>query len=231
MFISVDLPAPFSPSSACTSPCFKSKSIALLASTPGKCLVMPASSRRGASAMALGRRLRGGPSDPPLDRWELLDRVGDLDLPVDDLLLLGLDLVDHVLRDLRADLAESDAIIGEAEDGCSAADLLAVDDHLDRLEHGRIHPLDGAGEDVIAEERLVLVDPDPPDALLLRRVQRAEAAAAGHLEDDVGALGDLVERHLLALRLVVEVLRVAVERLGLRVRVGDGLPIARDEAV
>src|SRR5580765_7419000 len=45
MFISVDLPAPFSPSSACTSPSSRSKLTLSLASTPGNCLVIPMSAR------------------------------------------------------------------------------------------------------------------------------------------------------------------------------------------
>ena len=58
----------------------------------------------------------------------------------------------------------------------------------------------------------------PCDALLLGRVERAEAALAGDLEDDLRALRDLVERELLAEVLLDEVLGVAVE--GLDVRVG-----------
>src|SRR5581483_9262148 len=67
-------------------------------------------------------------------------------------------------------------------------------------------------------------------ALLLGRVERAETAAAGHLEDDLRALADLVERDALALVLRHEVLRVAVERLDARVgRLRAGLE-ARDVA-
>src|SRR6266568_1166422 len=51
MFISVDLPAPFSPSSAWTSPWRRSKSTLSFASTPGNRFVIPRSSSRGASAM------------------------------------------------------------------------------------------------------------------------------------------------------------------------------------
>src|SRR2546428_2838946 len=49
MFISVDLPAPFSPSRACTSPGRRSKSIPSLATTPGKRFVIDRSSRIGPS--------------------------------------------------------------------------------------------------------------------------------------------------------------------------------------
>ncbi len=48
MFESVLLPAPFSPSSACTSPTAASKSTASFASTPGKRLVMPRIATAGA---------------------------------------------------------------------------------------------------------------------------------------------------------------------------------------
>src|SRR5215211_7585180 len=96
MFISVDLPAPFSPRSACTSPLRRSKSTPSLATTPGKRLVIPLSSRRGASAMGEGS-VRGGTS-PPLTHVLLVDRVRDVEFPVDDLLLVLLDGVDDVLR-------------------------------------------------------------------------------------------------------------------------------------
>ena len=47
MLISVDLPAPFSPSSACTSPAQSVRSMPSLATTPGKTLVIPRSSQSG----------------------------------------------------------------------------------------------------------------------------------------------------------------------------------------
>jgi hypothetical protein len=62
--MSVDLPAPFSPSSVCTSPRRRSKSILSLARTPGNCFVMPRSSRRGVSSTDGGPvgRLHGHPT-------------------------------------------------------------------------------------------------------------------------------------------------------------------------
>ena len=63
-----------------------------------------------------------------------------------------------------------------------------------------------------AEVGLVGVDADPADVLLLGCGQSAEAALAGDLEDDMRPARDLVERELLALRLVDEVLRVGVQR-------------------
>ncbi len=83
----------------------------------------------------------------------------------------------------------------------------------------------------VPRNALVGVDADAPDALLLRRVERAEAAAARDLEDDDRARGDLVERDLLALRLVLEVLRVAVERLHARERGLRARLVAGDVAV
>ena len=59
-----------------------------------------------------------------------------------------------------------------------------------------------------AEVALVGVDADAEDAPLLRRREDAETALAGDLEDGAGAVGDLVQRLLLALGLVDEVLRV-----------------------
>src|SRR6266446_3212118 len=96
MFISVDLPAPFSPSSAWTSPGKRSKSIPSLATTPGKRFVIDRSSRIGPSfirshsmAAREGRNRRAAPLGAPTlllrgrddlpGRDELLDRVHLLD--------------------------------------------------------------------------------------------------------------------------------------------------------
>src|SRR5215212_12004490 len=59
----------------------------------------------------------------------------------------------------------------------------------------------------------------------------AQAALAGHLEDDLRALADLVERDLLALGLVDEVLRVGVDRLDARVGLLGPRLVARDVVV
>src|SRR5438477_7133002 len=75
MFESVDLPAPFSPSSACTSPSTASKSTASFARTPGKRFVIPRSStaagmERGRAEprpRPPGRALSLGASDDALD--------------------------------------------------------------------------------------------------------------------------------------------------------------------
>src|SRR5205823_5647909 len=59
MFISVDFPAPFSPSRACTSPSLRPKSTWPFASTPGNRFVMPRSPRTaGASIRRDSMRLK-----------------------------------------------------------------------------------------------------------------------------------------------------------------------------
>src|SRR6476619_3494653 len=132
---------------------------------------------------------------------------------------------------LRAEGAEPDAVLVEAEDGVPAARERPVLHRLDRQEDGAVDTLERARQDVRAEERLVPVDPDRPDALVLRPGDRTEAAAAGDLEDDLRARRDLVQRKLLALRLVLPVLGVAP--LHLRPRDGrfGARAIAGDEAV
>src|SRR5215212_3594240 len=206
----VDFPAPFSPSSAWISPRFSSKSIALFATSEPKRLVIARSSRAGA-APDIGSVGTGAPG--------LLDLGRD----VGDLARLDLlhDLVDLllVLRAVRGDLAEADAAGLDVEHRVGAALEGAVLDRLDRVEDGHVDLLQGARDDVLAEIALVGVDADALHVLLLGRVERAEAALAGDLEDDLRALRDLVERELLAEVLLDEVLGVAVERLD----VGVGL--------
>src|SRR6056297_4316975 len=66
MWTSVVLPAPFSPSSACTSPRLTVRSTASFATTPGKRLVTARISRTGGGA--LGRTTgREEPSEPSED--------------------------------------------------------------------------------------------------------------------------------------------------------------------
>src|SRR5215210_931027 len=218
----VDFPAPFSPSSAWISPRFSSNSIALFATSEPKRLVIPRSSRAGA-APDIGSVRTGAPG--------LLDLGRD----VGDLARLDLlhDLVDLllVLRALRGDLAEAHTAGLDVEHGVRAALEGAVLDRLDRVEDGHVDLLQRARDDVVPEVALVGVDADAHDALLLGRVERAEAALAGDLEDDLRALGDLVERELLAEVLLDEVLGVAVEGLDVGVGLlGAGL-VAGDVAV
>src|SRR5215207_8721632 len=217
--MSVDFPAPFSPSRACTSPRRTSRSMRSFAVSAPKRLVTPFSSRASGVLCSVVRVAT------------LLDLGGDVrDLARLDLLLDLVDLGD-VLLALGVDLAVADAARLHVEDGVRAGLERAVLDLLDRREHGLVDLLEGRGHDVVAQEALVGVHADALHALLLGRVQRAEAAAARDLEDDLRAVRDLVERELLALRLVDEVLRVPVEGLDLRVRVLSTGLVARDVAV
>jgi hypothetical protein len=128
-------------------------------------------------------------------------------------------------------LAEGHALRLDVEDLVLAALERAVLDRLDGLEDRDVDLLLGRGQDVLAQEGLVGVHADAQLVLLLRGVQGAQAALAGHLEDDAGAALDLREPQLLALGLVDEVLRVAVEGLDARHgRLGAGL-VARDVGV
>src|SRR4051812_1617751 len=221
MFIRVDLPAPFSPSRAWISPRRSSKSMASLATSAPNRLVIPRSSSASASP---------GIGVCPSSSW-LLDRVRDVaDLAADDVLLDLVDLV-GVLLALGVHLAEAHAAVLEVEQLVRAALERAVLHRLDRVEHRDVDLLLGRGQDVAAEVALVGVHADALEALLLGGVERAETALAGNLEDDLRALGDLVEGDLLALRLVDEVLRVAVERLDPRVRRLRACLIAGDVVV
>src|SRR5438477_3809935 len=159
MLISVDLPAPFSPSSACTSPRRRSKSMWSLASTPGNCFVIPRSSRTGASST---RRLnnRAGPkarSVEPL-RQALADRRRRLERALDDLCLQRGNLLQPSLREVGpwAELAQADALVLQVEDEVAAA-LVALPRlrTLDGEEDADVHPLHCAGEDVGTQEGLV----------------------------------------------------------------------------
>src|SRR6476659_6556299 len=201
--MSVDLPAPFSPSSAWTSPRLRSKSTLSLATSDPKRLVIPRSSR----AFSMVRWLLGA-----------AHRVGDVADPAVIDLLLDLGDLARVFLSRGVELAVADTAGLHRVGDVGAALVLAALDALDRVLHRHVDLLERAGEHLRAEVGLVGVDADALDALLLGGVEDAEAALAGDLEDDLRAARDLVERDLLALRLVDEVLGVAVQRLDRRVR-------------
>src|SRR3954447_13476891 len=258
MFISVDLPAPFSPSSACTSPSRRSKSTSSFATMPGKRLVMwrISSTVRVASAIAArfygsargcvrglwrNKRERAGSQARPLWSYDpaIRSAVGDtgargLELARRDLLRPGIELGDQRCagRSLGADLAVADAAVLHVEETVDTALVLALRDQLDRLRDACIDLLLRARQHGCAEERLVVVDADAPGA---RRVgstrDGAQAAAAGNLEHDVRALTDLVESNRLALVLRDEVLRVAVECLDARLHLLGAVLVPGDVRV
>src|ERR671933_2485488 len=212
--MSVDFPAPFSPSRAWTSPRLRSKSTRSLATIRPKRFVIPRSSSAASMPCRRASRLR-----PAADGVRRVDRAVR-QLLLDVLHLRG------VLLARRADLADPDAVVGHGVQGVGAALEGALLGRLDLLEDRHVDLLERACEDLRAEVGLVGVDADRLHALLLGGVDRPEPALPGDLEHDLRALRDLVERDLLALRLVDEVLGVAVERLDARV----GLLRARLEA-
>src|SRR3954452_4868504 len=115
----------------------------------------------------------------------LLHRRRDVrDLAADDLRLDLLRLRLAALRRLRRELAESDSLLLQTVDRVLAALEVAVLRVLDREVDRFVDALQRRGEDVGAEEALVGIDADAPDALLLGCVERAEPAPARDLEDD-----------------------------------------------
>src|SRR5215218_9970066 len=208
MFISVDLPAPFSPSSACTSPFCRSKSTWSFATTPGNRFVMPRISRTVEASTAGDSMEVGGPG---------LQGRGDLDLARDDLLLQLVHLVDELLGHGRVDLADGHALVLQVEEQVAAAPELVLGDLVDRREDAVVDPLHAGGEHPLGVVVLVLVDPYAPDAGRVRRLERTEAAAARDLEEHLRALCDLVLGDCLALVGRDEVLRVPDQHLDVRV--------------
>src|SRR3954463_7493996 len=180
MFISVDLPAPFSPSSACTSPLRRSRSTWSFATMPGNRFVMPRISRTVEASTArdsMAVALQGG---------------GDLHVPVDDLLLELVHLVDELLRNGRVDLADRHAAVLQVEEQVAAAPELVLGDLLGRLEDAVVDALDAGGEHALGVVVLILVDADPPDPGRVGGLERPEPAATRDLEQHLRALRDLV---------------------------------------
>src|SRR4029453_7670712 len=181
-FISVVLPAPFSPRSAWTSRRRRSRSIESLATIPGKRLVIPRSSRTGLSGSAIagilvlpprplqrtGRTIDGaGRARRPAPSIE--DRLfpgGNLDLAARDQLRESVRALDvgrtNLLRQLRAQLAVPDSTVLDrvvlVVAGLEPVRVLRI--LGDRVVHGDVHLLRRAREDVRAEEGLVGVHAD-----------------------------------------------------------------------
>src|SRR6266511_3094243 len=225
--MSVDFPAPFSPRRACTSPRCRSKSTRSLATTPGKRLTIPFSSRRGASLMRSrsyggGRRVR-----PRTDRFllDLVERGRRVDLPALQVHVRLGDRVLHALRHVSVKVRQQ-LRIGEllhAVEIVDAALERALLEGLDDLVDRALQRLQRARDHAVALRRLVDVDADRELALLAGPVESAEPALPGDLEDNVRPLIDLVDRDLLAFCKVLEVLRVGVQGLHAGLRVLHGL--------
>src|SRR5258707_12906403 len=100
------LPAPFSPSSACTSPAWISRSTSAFATTPGKRLVTPRSVTAGTGAVTLrgsltrGRSALGG-ADDALD-----EPVHSEDVVQAELLALGHAQLARLVRDQALELVD-----------------------------------------------------------------------------------------------------------------------------
>src|ERR1700733_7880783 len=199
--ISVDLPAPFSPSSACTSPGATSKSTGSVATPEPNFFVIPFSSRAGGvdrdMAGFVWLRDQEGGRRLDLPRFHLRDDVIDLRRP------LGAG---------RSDLADPDAAVLDVL--LQVARELAGLEVLDCREHAGVDHLLGRGQhEARREVALVGIDADHLGLRLDARRDHAEPAGAGDLEDDLRARVDLIERELLAREFIREVLRVRVEQL------------------
>src|SRR5262249_35498142 len=88
----------------------------------------------------------------------------------------------------------------EVEDGVDACPEGAVHESLHGPIDGEIDSLDDACQDVRPEVGLVDVHADSPDALLLRRLQRPQAAEAGNGKHDARSVRDLPGRCAPSLR-------------------------------
>src|SRR5918999_821046 len=207
--MSVDFPAPFSPSRACTSPRRRSKSTWSFATTPGKRFVIPSSSRSGASLLMLGE-IYGGEAQPrPRRRLSVAQRRRRIDGAVLQLLLRLVDGGLHVLGHVALELGQQLRVlqVGDAVEGVRPAPELIVLARLDQVEDRLLERLQRARDHARPLVVLVDVDADRHHVPLTGAVEGAEAALARDLEDDVRPLVDLVERDLLALGQVLEVVR------------------------
>src|SRR5215472_4462658 len=226
MFISVDLPAPFSPSSACTSPRRTSSDTSSLATTPGNSLRMPRISRTSSSltltvAMLspVGGRAKSNSPSRRVGSSLLAQRGRRRERAGDDLRLVLVHQVLPRLRHRRADRADADAVVLQVERDVLAARPVSGLREADRGLDTDVRLLGRAGEDLRRDVVLVDVDADAPLAELRRFLERTVAAEACDLEDDLGSGADLVLRHRRASTLIGEAVRV----LGRRLRARYGL--------
>src|SRR5215203_4561669 len=192
--ISVVLPAPFSPTIACTVPGASESVTASLATTRPKRRV----TARAPSRISADTELRLVER-----RVALIDDVPDLDGAVDDALLGLLDLRHHVVRDvlLRVlHLGQADAVLLQPERAVLTALEAAVGVVLDELLDGEVGALDHRGQHRAGGcAVLVGVDADRVAVLRLGGLDHARAGAAGHVVNDVGAAVEHRVRDLLAL--------------------------------
>src|SRR5919198_1051289 len=227
MFESVVLPAPFSPSKACTSPAAASKSTRSFATTPGNRFVIPRSATAGPTAgegsgeagasplNSLTLRATDDAFHEPVHRVQVPDghplRLGDAQLALlvvqragelveRALLQRGLLLRDRRLR-LRGDLRTVWSNVREA-----VLDRAVVEVRLPRPVHRGLRlaqvvraPVVDRGREPLLRRELVRVGvvADPRDALRLGELTGRRTVDV--LAEDVGAGGDEVLRRLLLL--------------------------------
>src|SRR3989442_5017151 len=240
MFMSVVLPAPFSPSSARPSRGYSASSIRALATAPGKTLTMPRSSTSAAGrAPAITRSLRVGrgsvdPLNEPTSARDVLEAhhltggdaeiallvldrsFEDLQLAADDVLL---GLVDHLpgrVGNRLVQRRQRQEAVGEA-----AVVVLGLElTREDRLDVGLVERppvVDGTGQERPGPERChVGVVADGVLAGLRRRLHWRLRILM--LADDVGGRVDQRPGGSLLLRRVVPRARPDHLDLGLRVR-------------
>src|SRR5262245_30945545 len=169
-----------------------------------------------------------GPSGFRYRARALCDRARDRDPPGDDLGPDVLDLGQERAGHRRADPAEADTAAPEGEAGGATGLERPARELLDRVEHGHVHPLHGARQDVPAKMGLVDIDSDPPDPTLACRLQRPEAAGAGDLEHDSRSLRDLAQGDRSTFHGVDEVVGIAVQRRDARIGSSRACLIAGD---
>src|SRR6266568_2224344 len=114
MRIRVDLPAPFSPISACTSPGRSSRETSSFATTPGKRFVMPSSTTKGGALPRPARSLSPIVVGRRPGRLRLLR---NLDRPADDVLPVLLQLSDDIRgHQLGVGLGVVQSLVSQIED-------------------------------------------------------------------------------------------------------------------
>src|SRR5919201_6612592 len=173
MFISVVLPAPFSPRRAWISPARTSKLMSSLARTPGKRLVMPRISSAGGRSVMCSRC--GGPATagPPPAHARSFERVERPRLHVGDR-LVDLRLKAGRRRDV-ADRRDADAAIARVIGEVATLQALVLPT-FERVVDRALQVLLSARDDAALgiRERVVLVDvdPDAPDLRAARGAKR-----------------------------------------------------------
>ena len=186
--MSVDLPAPFSPTSAWISPRATSSDAPRLARTGPNDLSM--SARRMASAFASVIASTAPESCPAMMSALICSSARAHGVGDERAIVLVVHVADAVLRQTEGVDAALERVVLHAADHLEHRDV-------DAFHHRREH----------APRRFVVlvgVDADGVLARLPRRLEHAEPCRAGRVVDDVHALLVLVERELLALARIAE---------------------------